>query len=371
MKKYLKLSLLLVSLVSVVIFGCGQEKKTEAEPAKQAAPKVEKIHWKLATTWGPTLSPFSDTVLAFSETVKKMSGGNFIITVDFANKHKSPFGVFDMVKLNQYQMGHSASYYWKGKDTAFLPLTSMPFGLTASETYAWFYYGGGMELANKLYNKHNMYFFPGGNTGVQMGGWFRKEVKTLDDIKGLKMRIPGFAGEIFSKLGLVVTNIAPGELYTSLERGTIDALEWVGPGMDIKMGFHKIAPYYYTGWHEPGSEMQFLVNKEAFDKLSDKNKEIVRVAMRMTAYDMYEKNYAMSAEAWDKMIKENPNIKIKTFPKPVMDAMKKANQELLAKMKEENPMFKEIVESQEKFQQKARKWTEMSEYYYVKDNLVK
>lgn len=331
----------------------------------------KKVRWKLATTWGPTLSPFSDAVLKFADTVNKMSGGDFTIRVDFANKHKSPFGVFDMVKLGQYDMAHSASYYWKGKDIAFLPLTSMPFGLTASETYAWFYYGGGMALAEKAYGKHKMMSFPGGNTGVQMGGWFRKEIKSIDDLKGLKMRIPGFAGEVLAKLGLTVTNIAPGELYTSLERGTIDALEWVGPGMDIKMGFHKIAPYYYTGWHEPGSEMQFLVNKKKFEKLSEKNKEIVRVAMRLVAYDMYAENYYMSAEAWDKMIKENPNMKIKTFPKSVMDAMKAANTELLAEMKKKNPLFKEIIDSQAEFQRKARKWTEMSEYYYVKDNLVK
>ncbi len=260
-----------------------------------------------------------------------------------------------MVKLGQYEMAHSGSYYWKGKDTAFLPLTSMPFGLTPAEIYAWYYYGGGMELSQKAYAEHNMYNFPGGNTGVQMGGWFKKEINTLDDLKGLKMRIPGFAGEIMAQLGLVVTNIAPGELYTSLERGTIDALEWVGPGMDIKMGFHKIAPYYYTGWHEPGSELQFMVNKKKFDALSPKNQEILRVAMRTAAYDMYIEGYALSAEAWDVMIKENPNIKIKTFPEPVMEAMKASNQELLAKMKAENPLFKEIIESQEKIPEKSQK----------------
>lgn len=330
----------------------------------------KKVRLKLATTWGPTLEPFSSAVREFADTVEKMSGGTLTIRVDYANKHKAPFGVFDMVKLGQYDMAHSASYYWKGKDTAFLPLTSMPFGLTAVETYAWFYYGGGMDLANKAYNPHNMYFFPGGNTGVQMGGWFRKEINTLDDFKGLKMRIPGFAGEIMAKLGLNVTNIAPGELYTSLERGTIDALEWVGPGMDFKMGFHKIAPYYYTGWHEPGSEMQFLMNQKKFDSLSEAHQEILRVAMRTTAYDLFTKNYALSANAWETMLKENPNIKVKTFSKPIMDAMKGANAELLTKMKAANPLFKEILESQEKFQQKARKWTEMSEYLYVKDNLV-
>ncbi len=224
----------------------------------QAAEK--KVRWKLAMTWGSTLAPFTDAVNNMAQMVETMSGGDFTIRIDASNKHKSPFGVLDMVKLGQYDMAHSASYYWKGKDIALLPFTSMPFGMTTPEQYAWFYYGGGLELMQKAYEPHKVLSFPGGNTGNQMGGWFRKEINSLDDLKGLKMRIPGFAGEVMAKLGLAVTNIAPGELYTSLERGTIDALEWVGPGMDIKMGFHKIAPYYYTGWHEPATELQFLVN---------------------------------------------------------------------------------------------------------------
>jgi TRAP-type mannitol/chloroaromatic compound transport system substrate-binding protein len=329
----------------------------------------QKVRWKLAMTWGPTLHPFVDAVEEMAKMVEEMSGGNFIIRIDAANKHKSPFGVLDMVKLGQYDMAHSASYYWNGKDIAFLPLTTMPFGMTAPEQYAWFYYGGGMALMQELYNQHNMYSFPGGNTGAQMGGWFRKEIKTLDDLKGLKMRIPGFAGQVLAKLGLVVTNIAPGELYTSLERGTIDALEWVGPGMDIKMGFHKIAPYYYTGWHEPATELQFLVNKEKYDSLDPKNKAILDAAMRLSAYDMYIENYDMSAKAWDEIAKEYPNIKIMTFPKPVMDAMRKANDELVAEESAKNPMLKKILDSQNAYLAKAREWTKMSDYGYLKSNI--
>jgi len=333
----------------------------------QAAEK--KVHWKLAMTWGSTLAPFTDAVNNMAKMVEVMSDGDFTIRIDASNKHKSPFGVLDMVKLGQYDMAHSASYYWKGKDVALLPFTTMPFGMTTPEQYAWFYYGGGMELMQKAYEPHKVLSFPGGNTGNQMGGWFRKEINSLDDLKGLKMRIPGFAGEVMAKLGLAVTNIAPGELYTSLERGTIDALEWVGPGMDIKMGFHKIAPYYYTGWHEPGTELQFLVNIKKFNTLSDRNKEILRVAMRLAAYDMYVQNYSMSAEAWSQMATEYPDIQIKTFPKSVMDAMKAANDELLIEKSAANPLLKEILESQAAFQKKVRKWTEMSDYYYLKDNL--
>ncbi len=357
MNMFSKTTKLLVA--SVLIVGLGT--------VAMAKDKVYK--WKLAATWGPTLSPLIDAPKNMAKLVKEMSNGRFIIRVDAANKHKSPFGVLDMVKGGQYEMGHSASYYWKGKDINTLPLTTMPFGMIAPEQYAWFYYGGGMELMQKVYKKHKVLSFPGGNTGNQMGGWFRKEIKTVDDLKGLKMRIPGFAGEIMARLGMIVTNIASGELYTSLERGTIDALEWVGPGMDIKMGFHKIASYYYTGWHEPAAELQFLVNEKKFKELPADLRQILLTAMRVSAYDMYIQNYHMSSEAWSKMHKDFPNIKVKTFPKPVMDAMKKANAELLVEKTKNHPLLKEIIDSQTAYQKKAREWTKMSDYIYLKDNL--
>mgnify|MGYP000158448505 CR=1 FL=1 len=337
---------------------------TSALVAKE---KVYKL--KMATTWGPTLSPLIDSAFNVAEYAKQMSNGRLDIRVDASNKHKSPFGILDMVKGGQYDLGNSASYYWKGKDINTLPFTSMPFGMTTSEQYSWFYYGGGLELMQKVYKKHNVLSFPAGNTGMQMGGWFKKEINSLDDLKGLKMRIPGFAGEIMSKVGASVTNIAPGELYTALERGNLDALEWVGPSMDIKMGFHKIAPYYYTGWHEPASEMQFLVNIKKFEKLPEDLRHILLKSMKLAAYDMYTKNYHMSLMAWDKMKNEYPNIKIKTFPKEVMSALKKANSDLLEEKTKGNPLLKEVLDSQKAYMTKAREWTKMSDYLYLKDNL--
>ena len=335
-----------------------------------AAMAKEKVYkWKLATTWGSTLSPFIDAPKNMSKMVEEMSDGRLKIRVDASNKHKAALGILDMVKGGQYDMGHSASYYWKGKDINTLPFTTMPFGMTAVEQYSWFYYGGGMDLMKKAYKKHKVLSFPGGNTGNQMGGWFRKEINTVDDLKGLKMRIPGFAGEVMADLGLTVTNIASGELYTSLERGTIDALEWVGPGMDIKMGFHKVAPYYYTGWHEPGTELQYLVNERKFNKLPKDLQQILITAMKVTAYDMYIQNYHMSAEAWSKIESDYPNIKIKTFPKKVMDAMKASNDRLLKEKTKGQPLLKEILDSQAAYQKKAREWTKMSDYLYLKDNL--
>ena len=329
--------------------------------------KVYKL--KMATTWGPTLSPLIDAAQNMAKLAHDLSNGQLEIRIDNANKHKSPLGILDMVKGGQYDMGHSTSYYWKGKDINTLPFTSMPFGLTSPEQYAWFYHGGGLELMQKVYDKHHVYSFPGGSTGVQMGGWFRKEIQTLDDLQGLKMRIPGFAGEIMAKLGVKVVNMAPGELYMALETNVLDALEWVGPSMDITMGFHKVAPYYYTGWHEPASEMQFLINQDAYKKLPKHLQDILIVAMRLAAYDMYIQNYDMNATAWENMKNEYPNIKVKTLPKPIMDAMKKANEELIVEMTQDNPLLKEVLDSQKAYQKKVRVWTQMSDYLYLKDNL--
>jgi len=327
------------------------------------------VKWKLAMTWPSTLTPLASPPAQLAKMVNAMSGGTFVIKVEGKEKHKAPLGILDMVKGGQYQMGHSGSYYWKGKDISTIFFTTLPFGMTTAEQYAWFYYDEGMKFMQQVYDRFKVLNFPGGNTGVQMGGWFRKEINSLDDLKGLKMRIPGLAGEVFAKLGVNVTNIPAGELYTSLDRGTIDALEWVGPGMDIKMGFHKIAPFYYTGWHEPASEMQFLVNKRAYNKLSAEHKAILQTAMKAAAADMYYENFAASANAWAKMKTDFPKIKVKTFPLPVLKAMKKTTDELLAGYAAKDAQFKAILESQQAFMKKARQWTIISDYNYIKTSM--
>jgi TRAP-type mannitol/chloroaromatic compound transport system substrate-binding protein len=324
------------------------------------------VRWKLAMSWSSTLTPFATAPINLAKIIEEMSGGNFTIRVEGAEKHKAALGILDMTKGGQYEMGHSASYYWKGKDITTVFFCTVPFGMNADEQYGWFYHGGGMELMQKTYDKFGVMSFPGGNTGVQMGGWFQKEINSVDDLKGLKMRIPGIAGEVFAKLGVNVTNIAPGELYTSLDRGTIDALEWVGPAMDIKMGFHKIAPYYYTGWHEPATELQFLINKKAYDKLPQEYKTMLVTAMKAVTADMFIDNFAGSVDAWDQMKTEFPNIKVMTFPKEVMQAMKKASDGLMEEYAVQDPSFKEVLESQQAYTKKARAWTDISEFNYIK-----
>ena len=336
--------------------------------ALMAAPAMaaKKVRWKCATTWSSTLTPLVSPPLKLAKLVEEMSGGNFTIRVEGSEKHKAALGILDMVKGGQYDMGHSASYYWKGKDISSVFFTSVPFGMNVQEQRAWYDYGGGAQLEQELYDKYKVLSYPGGNTGVQMGGWFKKEINSVEDLKGLKMRIPGLAGEVFAKLGVNVTNIPPGELYTSLDRGTIDALEWVGPAMDIKMGFHKIAPYYYVGWHEPASEMQYLVNKREYEKLPAEYKAILKTAIRLTAYDMNVENFAGSVDAWVKMKTEFPNIKVKEFPLPVLKAMKKAADELYDTYAATDPMFKKVLDSQRAYMKKARAWNDISEFNYIK-----
>jgi len=200
-----------------------------------------------------------------------------------------------------------------------------------------------------------------------MGEWFRKEIKSVEDLKGLKMRIPGFAGEVLARVGVAPTNIAPGELYTSLEKGVIDALEWVGPALDIKMGFHKIAPYYYTGWHEPATELQFLANKGKFDGLPKDIQAILKAAMRFVSYDMLSRSVAENGMMWQEIKKEHPEVKIMSFPADVIKAVKKANEEAIAEISAKDALFGEIIESQRAFIPVVREWTMMSDYTYLKN----
>ncbi len=320
---------------------------------------------KLAETWPTNFPIFGDATKNFKKLAETMSNGRLKIRIDSKNKHKSAFGIFDFVKSGQYDLGHSGSYYWKGKDINTLFFTSMPFGMTTDEQHAWFEYGGGNELMDKVYAKHGMKSVIGGSTGNQMGGWFQKEINSIDDLKGLKMRIPGFAGEIMAKVGAKPTNIPPGELYTALDRGTIDALEWVGPSLDLRMGFHKIAPYYYTGWHEPGTELQFLINLKKYNSLPKDLQTILITAMKLSAYQMYAQSEHESAKNWATMKKDFPNIKVKTFPEPVFDALRKANDKLLKKLAANNPLSKEIIESQTNYLKKIRAWTAISDQAYL------
>lgn len=360
-----KLSLIIFSIILFlsILYGLLLKEQTSISSQKKNTKQV--IHWKMANTWPRGMLVFEEETLRFADNIKKMSGGRLIIEVVPANIHKSPLGVFDFVRTGQYEMGHTASYYWKGKNVATSTLTTTPFGMNALEQYAWFYYGGGLSLQQDLYKKYGMLSFPAGNTGVQMGGWFRKEIKSLKDLEGLKMRIPGLAGDVVSRVGIKPTQISGGEIYMALQLGTIDALEWVGPAIDTKMGFQQIANYYYTGWHEPAAELQYLVNEKAFEALPDDLKQILRVGMRESAYDMYVMGYYKNAKSWKEMKQKYPNVKIKTFPKDVLDKMKEKTKLVLSEVKNESKDANKIIQSQQNFYKMAKEWTDISDKTYL------
>lgn len=354
------MKILALLLTALFLNACDDNK-----PSVTAQQNTEIYTLKLAETWPSNFPIFGDATKNFKQLAESMSNGRLKIQIDSKNKHKSALGIFDFVKSGQYDLGHSGSYYWKGKDINTLFFTSMPFGMTTSEQHAWFEYGGGQELMDKVYAKHGLKSIIGGSTGNQMGGWFQKEINSIDDLQGLKMRIPGFAGEIMAEVGAKPTNIPAGELYTALDRGTIDALEWVGPSLDLRMGFHKVAPYYYTGWHEPGTELQFLINLKKYNVLPRDLQTILVSAMKLSAYQMYAQSEHESAKNWASMKKDYPNIKVKTFPKPVFEALKKANDILLKKLSEKDTLSKEIIESQANYLSKIRTWTAISDQAYL------
>lgn len=325
----------------------------------------ETYRLRLAETWGPNTPILGETTRRMAVMVERMSAGRLRIRIDSANKHKAPFGIFNMVKAGQYDMGHTASYYYKGLIPNAMYFTTVPFGMIAPEQYAWFYFGGGMELMKKVYRPHGLLAFPGGNTGNQMGGWFRKEINSLEDLQGLKMRTPGFAGEVMAEVGVAVTNIPPGDLYTALERGTIDALEWVGPALDFQMGFHQIAKHYYSGWQEPAAEVQFLINEKSWNRLPEDLQEILRVAMRTAAYDMYAQTMHLSGEAWAKMKENYPDVSHDTFPPAVIDALRESTEKLLAEAAANDELAREIIYSQRSYLKQIRQWTNISDKAYL------
>nr|WP_265091884.1 TRAP transporter substrate-binding protein [Marinobacter sp. 1-3A] len=326
---------------------------------------ADKHTLRLAQTWGPNSPILGETTLNMAKMAEEVSGGRLKIRIDSANKHKAPFGIFDLVRNGQYDMGHTASYYYKGTIPNAMYFTTVPFGMIAPEMYAWFYHDQGMELMQKVYEPFGLQSFPGGNTGNQMGGWFNKEINSVADLKGLKMRTPGFAGEVMAELGVAVTNLPPGELYTALERGTVDAVEWVGPALDFPMGFHQIAKYYYSGWQEPGAEVQFLINDKAWNKLPKDLQAILRIAMRTAAYDMYIQTTHESGVAWDRMKEDYPNVTHKTFPPEVINAMRDATNKLLAEAAEKDDLAKEIINSQRDYLKQVRQWTNISDKAYL------
>jgi len=325
--------------------------------------KNKKTVIKLATSWPGSFPIIGTGIEKFAQRVKDISGGSLEIKIYPKNVLVPDLAVFDAASSGQIDAFHSGPYYWKGKNSAFSLYSGIPFGFTSEEINSWMLYGGGLELWREHYAKNNLYPFMGGNTNIQMGGWFRREINSLSDMNGLKMRIPGLGGEVFSKLGVNSVLLPAGEIYSSLERGVIDATEWVGPALDIKMGFYKVAPYYYSGWHEPGSILELTFNKQFWNKLAFEHQSMIEVATNemnsnMTYEFHYENIHAL------KNLREL-NIEIKEFPSDVIEAGKIALQEVLYEFSQKNSDFKIVNESIQKHLNLSKEWSDASLRYFL------
>lgn len=323
--------------------------------------------WRLAETWPKDFPIFGDAVKRFVKNVEQLSGGRMVVVNETREKHQKPFGVFDLVREGDYQMGHSASFYWNKKDINTAFFTAIPMGMTSVEQYGWFYYGGGLDLMQKSYKKYGLMSFPGGNTGMQMGGWFNKEINSIEDMQGLKMRIPGLGGQILSELGVDTVNIPPDELLNALKTGKLDALEWVGPSMDVGMGFPSAAKYYYTGWHEPGTELQFLVNIKAYNKLPKDLREILIVSMRLAAFDTYIQAYHENGVQLSNILRDYKDVEIRSFPPRVINKITEKAIEILDRLEKSStdPLTTEIVASIKSYKKQIRLWTRFSDMAYL------
>ena len=338
---------------------------TAATIGAPAIVRAEKtFNWKMVTTWPPHFPLFGEGADKLAAMIDTMSGGRLKIQVYGGGELVPPLQAFDAVSQGMVEMGHGAAYYWAGKAPATQFFAAVPFGLNAQGMNAWIYSGGGLQLWEELYAKFNLIPMPAGNTGVQMGGWFNREIKTIDDFKGLKMRIPGLGGKVLAKAGGSAVLSAGGEIYTNLERGVIDATEWVGPYNDYKMGFYKVAKYYYTpGWHEPGTVVEAFINKQAFATLPKDLQEIVRAAAMACNLWTLSDAEAQNNFYLDKMIKEE-GVKVKQFPAPVMSKLREYSQEVIEDIVEKDAFSKKVYESFSKFQKEYQIWGQSSEAAY-------
>ena len=318
------------------------------------------INWRLASSFPKSLDTIFGAAEIMAKRVSALTDGKFNIRVFPGGELVPALQVMDAVQAGTVEMGHSASYYYFGKDATFAFDTAVPFGLTARQQTAWMDQGGGRQLMRDFFAEYGVVNFMGGNTGCQMGGWFRREVKTPQDMHGLKMRVGGFAGRVMQKLGVVPQQIAGGDIYPALEKGTIDAAEWIGPYDDEKLGFNKVAPFYYTpGWWEPSAQLSFYVNKKEWDKLPKEYQAALEVATYEAHIAMQAMYDARNPTALARLMKNG--VKLRTFSKAILDACYEAAQEVIEEEASKNAKFKKVLEPWRRFHQDQNNWYSVAE----------
>ncbi len=325
-----------------------------------------KYKWKMVTTWPKNFPGLGTGANTVARLITEMSGGRIEVKVYGAKQLVGPFEVFNAVSSGDVEMGHGAAYYWKNKSEAAQFFSAVPFGLNAQEMNGWLYYGGGLDLWKQIYADFNLVPAAAGNTGVQMGGWFNKEIKSIKDLKGLKMRIPGLGGEVLKRAGGTPVSLPGGEIYTALQSNAIDATEWVGPYNDLAFGFYKVAKYYYyPGWHEPGTTLEAIVNKKVFDGLPKDLQRIVESACAVANQDMLAEYTAKNNAALHKLVNVH-NVNLKQFPDDVLKKIKSLSDDVVAEIAAKDKMGKKVYESFKKFRDQARAWHDVSEHAYYK-----
>lgn len=338
-----------------------------AGAAIAGAPAVhaqKKIRWKMVTTWPKNFPGLGTGANHLAKIITDMSGGRLTVKVYGANELVPAFESFDAVSRGTAQMGHGAAYYWKGKSEAAQFFAAVPFGLNAQEMGGWINYGGGQELWDEIYGAFNLKAFAAGNTGVQMGGWFNKEINSIDDFKGLKMRMPGLGGEVLQRAGATAVSLPGGEIFPSLQSGAIDATEWVGPYNDLAFGFYKIAKYYYwPGWHEPGTVLECFVNKEAYEGLPKDLQTIVSEAMKSAYTDMLAEFTTKNNNALLTLINEH-NVVLKRFPDSVLKKMGELSQAVVAEVGAKDPLSKKVYDSFNEYRKQSVNWGGIGEEGY-------
>ncbi len=322
-------------------------------------------HWKIVTTWPKNLPGLGAGPENFARLIDEMSGGRLTARVYGAGEIVPAFEVFDAVSQGVADAGHGAAYYWKGKIPASVFFTAVPFGMTAQEMNGWMHYGGGLEVWREAYAPSNVIPLAGGSTGVQMAGWFNREINSVEDIKGLKMRIPGMAGEVFAAAGGTAVRIPGGEIYTSLQTGVIDAVEWVGPYNDRALGLHEVAKYYYyPGWHEPGPLLEFIVNKQSMESLPADLQAIVTAAARTVNQDMLDEFTSRNNQALQQLINEH-GVQLRRLPDDVLREFWRATEEVMQKLIAEDAMAAKVYASFKTYYDGVREYHHISEQAYI------
>ena len=357
----MKNSLIFILLIGL-ISACngGQESKNVTNNEEY---KIYK--WRLVTSWPKNYPGLGMAPERIADLVEEMSNGQMQITVYGAGEQVPAFGVFDAVSSGSHQMGHSGGYFWKGKVPAAQFFTSVPFGLTADEINAWVNRGGGLELWREIYKPFNIYPIPAGNTGTQMFGWFNKEINSLEDIKGLKMRIPGIGGEVLKEAGGIPVTLPGGELFTALQTGVIDATEWVGPYNDLTFGFHQAAKYYYyPGWHEPGPMLELLINIDAWNSLPKHLQVIIEIATKAVNQDTLDEYLARNNQALTELI-EVHGVELRKLPDDVIDEFRTISNKILSDLAKEDEVIAKVYESYISFKDNVTEYHKISEDAFI------